>query len=606
MQDTIEANANGAERADEAPAPFSALGLCDPLLATITALGFEAPTPIQASSIPALLAGRDLIGQAQTGTGKTAAFGLPLLQRVDPNEETTQALVLVPTRELANQAAKALTDFSRQLGPLRILAVYGGQPIVAQLSRLNRGVHIVVGTPGRVMDHLRRGSLSLDTVKMVVLDEADEMLRMGFIDDVTWILEHAPDTENRQTAMFSATLPPPVRSVASRYLEAPTIAEVAPERPAIDSVEQRFCVVPRRNKIDALCRLLETDEGEAALVFARTKVGCGELTDTLVSRGFRAEALHGDMGQPHREAVLYRLRSGRTRIVIATDVAARGLDVDGITHVVNFDVPDSPDTYVHRIGRTGRAGRTGRSTLFLEPQERMKLRSIERYARCRLQESPPPSLYDVAKRRKALFKEAVGATIEENDLSSFRSLVEEIAGEGGPRCRHGGGRDHASGAAGATAVARRGARTRAPPRRTKRARPTGRANDPAAHRHRPQGRCAAPGHRGRHRQRGRRVGPHRGRDRDPRPQHDGRRRRPLRRADHRVPVWHDDPKRPHPHPPCDEGGARRLRPPAAPPARTTQAGRQARRSPRRQAGPRPPQARQEPLRPPTPQALTIP
>ena len=430
MHDPTETSAPSAEPTIDPPTSFASLGLAPPLLKAIEALGFETPTPIQEKSIPPLLEGRDLIGQAQTGTGKTAAFGLPLLQRLRLDERAVQALVLVPTRELALQAAKALKDFGRALGDVRVLAVYGGAPIENQIRRLTRGVHIVVGTPGRVMDHLRRRTLKFDALRAVVLDEADEMLRMGFFEDVEWILQQAPPAETRQTALFSATLPPPIRRVASRYLDTPFIAEIAPEQPTIDSIEQRYLVVPGRYKVDTLCRLLETEDGDAALIFARTRMGCSELTETLVARGFRAEALHGDMSQAQRETVLHRLRVGRTRIVIATDVAARGLDVDAISHVVNFDMPEGPDIYVHRIGRTGRAGRTGVSTLFVEPRERFKLYAIERFTRCRLQETPPPTLTDVAARRIGIFKAAVTAAVEAEGLDPYRRLVEEIASEG--------------------------------------------------------------------------------------------------------------------------------------------------------------------------------
>ena len=430
MHDPTETSAPSAEPTIDPPTSFASLGLAPPLLKAIEALGFETPTPIQEKSIPPLLEGRDLIGQAQTGTGKTAAFGLPLLQRLRLDERAVQALVLVPTRELALQAAKALKDFGRALGDVRVLAVYGGAPIENQIRRLTRGVHIVVGTPGRVMDHLRRRTLKFDALRAVVLDEADEMLRMGFFEDVEWILQQAPPAETRQTALFSATLPPPIRRVASRYLDTPFIAEIAPEQPTIDSIEQRYLVVPGRYKVDTLCRLLETEDGDAALIFARTRMGCSELTETLVARGFRAEALHGDMSQAHRETVLHRFRTGRIRIVVATDVAARGLDVDGISHVVNFDMPEVPDTYIHRIGRTGRAGRSGVSILFVDPRERFKLRTIERFSRSRLTEIPPPTLADVAAHRVGLFKTTVLATMEAEDLTPYRKLVEEIASEG--------------------------------------------------------------------------------------------------------------------------------------------------------------------------------
>ncbi len=412
------------------PPGFAAFDLRPDVLASIAAQGFEAPTPIQEAAIPPLLQGRDVMGQAQTGTGKTAAYALPLLQRIDPSRRAVQAIVLVPTRELANQVSTALTAMARPLGPIAVLAVYGGQPIHIQFQQLNRGVHIVVGTPGRVMDHLRRESLSLADATAVVLDEADEMLKMGFIEDVEWILEHAPGPESRQTALFSATLPPAVLRVADRHLNDPLSIAIEPDTPAIATIDQRFLWAHDDQKFQALCCLLEIEEGDSTLIFTRTRVDSADLADALTAEGFAAESLHGDMSQAHRESVLRRLRRGSVRIVVATDVAARGLDVDTITMVVNFDAPGDAETYVHRIGRTGRAGRAGVSVMFLHPRERRVLAGVQRYTRQRLQQIQPPTARDVADHRVRRFKAAVEQMLESEDTPVYRRIVEDIARDG--------------------------------------------------------------------------------------------------------------------------------------------------------------------------------
>ncbi len=409
-------------------ATFRDLGVDAALCDALEAKGITHPFPIQAMTLPMALAGNDLIGQARTGTGKTLAFGLPMLQRIDIAARRTQALIVVPTRELCVQVHDDLA-IGAKLG-IRSIAVYGGTPYEEQTAALESGVHVVVGTPGRLIDHLNRGTLDLADVRALVLDEADEMLRMGFLEDVDWILEQAPPKESRQTAMFSATMPPMVRRIAQRHLDAPQVAEVTPGDPAIASVDQRYFLVPRKQKLEALCRLLETEPEGAALVFARTRLGCAELAESLAAEGLPAEALHGDMSQAQRDMVLHRLRSGRIRIVIATDVAARGLDVDQITHVVNFDMPEGPDLYVHRIGRTGRAGRTGRSTLFVEPREREKVRAIERFTRRTVREVARPSLAAVAAHRIAEFKATVNEVIEAGEIENYRALIQELAREG--------------------------------------------------------------------------------------------------------------------------------------------------------------------------------
>ncbi|HYO16120.1 MAG TPA: DEAD/DEAH box helicase [Thermoanaerobaculia bacterium] len=416
------------ERENDDAESFADLGLSEPLLRALTDVGYEAPTPIQSKTIPPLLAGRDLLGQAQTGTGKTAAFALPILEKIDPGLSEVQALVLAPTRELAIQVAEAIHTYSKHLGRVGVLPVYGGQPIQLQLKRLDRGVHVVVGTPGRIMDHMRRGTLRLDALRMVVLDEADEMLRMGFIEDVEWILSQAH--AERQTALFSATLPREIRRIAERHLKDPVSIEIEHRTLTVPATEQRYLNVSPQQKIEALARILETEPTEAVLVFARTKTGAGELAEKLEARGYAAEALHGDMGQAQREGVIRRLRAGQVEIVVATDVAARGLDVERISHVINYDIPYDAEAYVHRIGRTGRAGRSGIAVLFVSPRERRMMGEIERYTGQRITPMKMPTQADVAARRIALFKDSIRKTLAEGDLDLYLTLVEELVDEG--------------------------------------------------------------------------------------------------------------------------------------------------------------------------------
>jgi ATP-dependent RNA helicase DeaD len=407
---------------------FGELGLSAPLLHAIDDVGYEDPTPIQARTIPALLQGRDLIGQAQTGTGKTAAFAIPILQQLDLNVNAVQALILAPTRELALQVAEAIHTYSKHLGRVRVLPVYGGQPITKQMDRLSSGVHVVVGTPGRVMDHLRRGTLNFSALKMVVLDEADEMLRMGFLEDVEWILSQAPD--ELQKALFSATMPREVRRVADRYLRNPVTVEIEQTKLTVPAIEQRYLNVSEQNKLDVLTQILETEPIDAVLVFARTKTGAAEVAEKLQARGYTAEAMHGDMGQAQRETVIRRLRDGRVEIVVATDVAARGLDVERISHVINFDIPYDVESYVHRIGRTGRAGREGKAILFVTPRQQRMMREIERYSGQRIEAMKVPTKADVAARRIAIFKDSIRRVLQEDDLELYLGLVEELAEEG--------------------------------------------------------------------------------------------------------------------------------------------------------------------------------
>jgi ATP-dependent RNA helicase DeaD len=416
---------------DRSTENFEQFGLLPELMQAIDALGYELPTPIQRKTIPLLLEGKDVIGQAQTGTGKTAAFALPILQALDTDLPVVQALVLTPTRELGLQVAEAIHRYGKSMQDVRVLPIYGGQSMVQQLQRLRRGVHIVVGTPGRIMDHLRRGSLDFSHVKLIVIDEADEMLRMGFIDDVEWILGQAPDT--RQTALFSATMPKEVRRVADKYLKAPVMVEIEHETMTVPNIQQRALVVPEGKKLDALSHLLEVEvePGEAVLIFAKTKVGAAELAEKLAARGYAAESMHGDMNQVQRENVVRRLRSGQLEIVVATDVAARGWDVERIGIVVNYDIPYETESYVHRIGRTGRAGRTGKSILFVTPRQKAMQREIERYTGQRIEPFKLPTPADIAARRIALFKEQILKTLNDEDLDLYLTLVGELAAESG-------------------------------------------------------------------------------------------------------------------------------------------------------------------------------
>jgi ATP-dependent RNA helicase DeaD len=407
---------------------FASLGLPETLLRTLTTLGYEVPTPIQERTIPVLLTGRDLIGQAQTGTGKTAAFALPILAKIDAASRDTQALVLAPTRELAVQVAEAFHSYAKELTEVSVLPVYGGASIVHQLKRLERGVQIVVGTPGRLIDHLDRKSLRLDKLRFVVLDEADEMLKMGFIEDVERILAAAPDS--RQVALFSATMPPEVVRIAERHMAKAVRIEIEHKAVNTPAIEQRFLNVSEGQKLDALTQILELEESDATLVFRRTKNGAAELAERLEGRGFAAAAMHGDMKQQERESVIRRLKGGQIEVVVATDVAARGLDVEQITHVVNYDMPHDVEVYVHRIGRTGRAGRSGMATLFVTPRERRMMREIERFTNMPIKAMKMPTRADVAARRVAQLKDTLRKTIQEGDLDLYVALVEQLAEEG--------------------------------------------------------------------------------------------------------------------------------------------------------------------------------
>lgn len=411
------------------PSGFAELGLSGPVLEALSAVGYEVPTPIQARTIPHLAAGRDLLGQAQTGTGKTAAFALPLLSRVDIGRRQPQILVLVPTRELAIQVSEAFQKYAARLRGFHVLPIYGGQAYERQLRPLGRGVHVIVGTPGRVMDHMRRGTLDLDGLSTVVLDEADEMLRMGFIADVEWVLDQTPDSV--QVALFSATLPPAVRKIAQQHLTQPAEVTIETKARAADSIRQRFCLVGDSHKLDALTRVLEAETCEGVIVFVRTKSATTELAERLEARGHAAAALNGDIPQAAREKTIERLKAGRIEILVATDVAARGLDVERISHVINFDVPHDAESYVHRIGRTGRAGRAGEAILFVTPRERRLLRLIERSVGCRIEPMVMPTSGLINSRRIARFKQKITDTLRDGDLDFFGHLVNEYREETG-------------------------------------------------------------------------------------------------------------------------------------------------------------------------------
>jgi ATP-dependent RNA helicase DeaD len=407
---------------------FADLGLRKELLDVLGELGYEAPTPIQERTVPILLEGRDLIGQAQTGTGKTAAFALPILQNIDLSKRETQALILAPTRELAMQVAEAFHSYGKKLDRVSVLPVYGGAPIAMQMKHLARGAHVVVGTPGRLIDHLDRETLRLGSVRMVVLDEADEMLRMGFIDDVEKILSAVG--KPRQIALFSATMPDEIARVARRHLVDPARIETERRTVSAPLIEQRFLNLAEGQKLDVLTQMLEIEENEAVLIFRRTKNGAAELAEKLEARGFAAVAMHGDMNQANRESVIRRLKKGQIEIVVATDVAARGLDVEQISHVINYDMPHDVEVYVHRIGRTGRAGRAGVATLFVTPRERRMMRDIERFTGSPIKPTKMPTLSDVAARRMSLFKENLRKNLQEGELDLYVELVEQIAQEG--------------------------------------------------------------------------------------------------------------------------------------------------------------------------------
>ncbi|MDN8623802.1 MULTISPECIES: DEAD/DEAH box helicase [Corynebacterium] len=411
---------------DEGPS-FDDLDLSEDVVRAVKKVGFETPSPIQAATIPILAQGRDVVGLAQTGTGKTAAFALPILSRLDRSQKKPQALVLSPTRELALQVADAFQEFADHLGGVHVLPIYGGQSYGIQLSGLRRGAHIVVGTPGRVIDHLERGSLDLSELKYLVLDEADEMLNMGFQEDVERILADTP--EHKQTALFSATMPASIRRLSKQYLEDPREVTITSQQRTADNIHQQYLLVNHHYKLDALTRILEVTEFDAMIMFARTKQNTEELAEKLRARGFSAAAINGDMAQNQRERTVDQLRDGRLDILVATDVAARGLDVERISHVVNYDIPHDTESYVHRIGRTGRAGRSGEAILFVTPRERRLLRSIERATKSSIEEMQLPTVDEVNETRKAKFAQSITESLADPQVDLFRGLINSYAEE---------------------------------------------------------------------------------------------------------------------------------------------------------------------------------
>ncbi|GAB3476107.1 DEAD/DEAH box helicase [Marinomonas epiphytica] len=407
--------------ADNQPT-FDSLGLIAPVLKAVSDLGYEQPSAIQAQSIPHLLEGHDLLGQAQTGTGKTAAFALPLLSRLDATDRTTQLLVLAPTRELAIQVSEAFQSYARNIPDFHVLPIYGGMSYDTQLRQLRRGVQVVVGTPGRVMDHIRRKTLKLDGLKALVLDEADEMLRMGFIDDVEWILEHTPS--ERQIALFSATMPSIIRQVANRHLVNPKEVKIVTKTSTATTITQKYWQVSGLHKLDALTRILEMSEHDGMIIFVRTKAATVELAEKLTARGHACEALNGDISQNLRERTVERIKKGQIDILVATDVVARGLDVERVSHVVNYDIPYDTESYVHRIGRTGRAGRSGTAILFVAHRERRMLQAIERATRQPIERMELPTASDINAQRVERFKQRITDTLDNENLDFFLELVQ--------------------------------------------------------------------------------------------------------------------------------------------------------------------------------------
>lgn len=411
------------------PSSFADLGLPPALLQALQQVGYEAPSPIQAATIPPLLEGKDLLGQAQTGTGKTAAFALPILARLEPQAGAPQALVLTPTRELAIQVAEAFQRYANQIPGFHVLPIYGGQGYGTQMAALRRGLHVIVGTPGRIIDHLDKGTLDLSSLRTLVLDEADEMLRMGFVEEVERILSATP--QGRQTALFSATMPPEIRRIARTHLRDPAELTIAAKTTTATNIRQRHWLVSGMHKLDALTRILEVEPFEAMIVFTRTKIETEELTEKLQARGFPAAAINGDLVQQQRERTITQLREGEIDILVATDVAARGLDVERISHVINYDLPSDAETYTHRIGRTGRAGRSGEAILFVTPRERGLLKAIERATRQPIAPLELPTIRAVNAVRIARFKERITETIDAGGLEAFAAIVSEYEQEHG-------------------------------------------------------------------------------------------------------------------------------------------------------------------------------
>jgi ATP-dependent RNA helicase DeaD len=402
---------------------FSDFNLSKEVGKAIENMGFEEPSPIQALAIPLIQAGRDVTAQAQTGTGKTAAFGIPIIEKIDPSRRVVQAIVLCPTRELAIQIAEEFSNLLVHMPRIVVLPVYGGQPIDRQLRALRQGVHIVIGTPGRVMDHLERRTLALGDIATVVLDEADQMLDMGFRDDIEWILKKVP--QSRQTLLFSATMPQPIIDISKRFQNKPEFVKVQYAELTVPQTEQSYIEVKDREKLDVLCRVIDLWDPQLAIIFCNTKRRAEELAGKVKARGYRAEELHGDMKQSQRDRVMGGFRKGQIDILIATDVAARGIDVEDVDMVINFDVPQDVEYYVHRIGRTGRAGKSGKAVTFVAPRDFTKLREIEHYAKVRIQKVPIPSQSDVARTRTLTMLEKVRKTISEGGLEAYTRIIED-------------------------------------------------------------------------------------------------------------------------------------------------------------------------------------
>jgi len=406
---------------------FNELGLADSLLQILNEIGYETPSPIQAETIPLILEGKDVLGQAQTGTGKTAAFALPILSNLNLKQKDPQVLVLAPTRELAIQVAEAFHKYATHLKGFHVLPVYGGQDYRGQIRSLQRGVHVIVGTPGRVMDHIRRGTLKLHKLTTLVLDEADEMLRMGFIDDVEWVLDQIP--EKRQIALFSATMPQQIRRIAARYLTDPTTVAIKVKTATAETIRQRYWPVSGLHKLDALTRILEAEKFEAIIIFVRTKTATTELAEKLAARGYTAAPLNGDIQQSKRERTIELLKNGKLDILVATDVAARGLDVQRVSHVINYDIPYDTEAYIHRIGRTGRAGRHGDAILFVAPREKRMLRAIERATNKEIELMELPSTDLINDQRIVRFKQRITDTLANGNSEFFSKLIEQYQQE---------------------------------------------------------------------------------------------------------------------------------------------------------------------------------
>ncbi|MEM1244574.1 MAG: DEAD/DEAH box helicase [Pseudomonadota bacterium] len=406
---------------------FTDLGLNPSLLTTLNQLGYETATPIQQESIPILLQGNDIIAQAQTGTGKTAAFALPILTQLILTEKQPQALILTPTRELAIQVAEALQSYAKNLKGFHVLPIYGGQDYRQQLRALKRAVHVIVGTPGRINDHLRRGTLKFSNIKTVVLDEADEMLKMGFIDEVETILKSIP--EQRQTALFSATMPTAVQKVAKKYLHDAVKVHIKAKTRTVANIEQAYIVAYREHKLEVLTRILDIEDINGVIIFSRTKTYSVDLADRLAARGYASAAINGDMKQSLREKTIKSLREGRLDIVVATDVAARGIDVERISHVINYDIPYDAETYIHRIGRTGRAGRSGKAIVLVTPKERYMLRDIERATSQPMHMMQVPTLEQISAKRLANFSKDIQTILQQRDLSNFKTVIKGVIKE---------------------------------------------------------------------------------------------------------------------------------------------------------------------------------